>query len=116
MKEKKFINGVFINEVQFDNGGSKLSVSIPANGLDSLIDQLKQNIKKDRVKLEIIRLKAPKVSAQGKQYATHYMAVDEWEPGQQESGGYIQPAEAHAKFAAMKQVVETEKQNDDVPF
>ena len=116
MKEKKFINGVFINEVQFDNGGSKLSVSIPANGLENLMDQLKQNIKKDRVKLEIIRLKAPKVSVQGKQYATHYMAVDEWEPGQQESGGYVQRDEAPAKFAAMKQVVETNDHNEEVPF
>jgi len=114
---KTYINGVFITEFTFPNGGTALKLSFPLDKVDAMAQAIKDNAKDGWTRLAISKTLNPMLSKKtGKVISTHSLYVDTYNPEQQESGGYVQPSEAPAKFAAMKQVVETEKQNDDVPF
>jgi len=80
---KTFINGVFINEQTFPDGGSKLKLSIPADKIDYVAEQLKFNERNGYCRLEITRNRNPKISEKtGKPISTHSLSVDTWEPGQ----------------------------------
>ena len=59
---KTFINGVFINEQTFSDGGSKLKLSIPTDKIDFLAEQLKFNERDGWCRLEITRNRNPKIS------------------------------------------------------
>ena len=81
---KTFINGVFIKEVTFRDGGSLLSVSIPEDKVDSLADQLKAAARDGWVKLRIAKNRQPTVNRSGKTIATHSLSVDTWQPKQEQ--------------------------------
>ena len=91
MADKTFINGVFIREHQFKDGGSILKVSIALDKVDSLCEQLKFNARKDGlIRLQIWANKKPTIGKEGRVIATHSLSVDTWEPSQ----GKAAPAKA----------------------
>ena len=81
MSDKIFINGVFILEHVFQDGGTILKLNIPADKIDALAGQLKANASDGWVKLVVSRNKNPVVSkSTGKPISTHSMSVDTWKP------------------------------------
>ena len=114
---KTYINGVFITEYTSPEGWKVLKLSFPLDKVDAMAKAIKDNAKDGWTKLAISKTLNPMLSKKtGKVISTHSLYVDTYVPEQQESGGYVQPAEAPAKFAAMKQAVETKVHNEDVPF
>ena len=104
-KSKTFINGVFINEREFSNGGSILKISIPEDKIDALAAQLKFNATGGWSRLVIQKNRNPTVSkTTGKVVSTHSLSVDDWKPDQTRRD---QPQPAPAK---------EQPQSDDVPF
>ena len=77
---KKYINGVFIREHTFNEGGSVLNVRIPADKIESLAAQLLAAVDDGWVKLRISANKNPTINRDGKVIATHSLAVDDWKP------------------------------------
>jgi len=83
-EQTTYINGVFANEFKFNDGGTILKLSIPADKIDGLCEQLRQNVDNGWVKLKIQRMRSPKVSDKtGKTIATHSISVDNWKPKQE---------------------------------
>lgn len=84
MTPKTYINGLFVveRETRF---GPILSVSIPADKLDSIVEQLRQNESNGWIHLKIERRREPKKNDAGKVTATHNVSVDDWKPGQTSS-------------------------------
>jgi hypothetical protein len=106
MSEKVFINGVFINEHVFQDGGSILKVNIPADKVDALAEQLKRNAADGWVRLVIGKNRQPTISAKtGKAISTHSLSVDTWKPKQQQDVPHRVSAPAPAP-----------NQADDIPF
>ena len=79
---KTFINGVFIREVTFNDGGSVLNVRIPADKVDAICAQLKAVADDGWVKLRISKNRQPTLNRAGKEIATHSLSVDTWKPTQ----------------------------------
>ena len=80
--QKTFINGVFIREVTFNDGGSVLNVRIPADKVDAICAQLKAVADEGWVKLRISKNRQPTLNRAGKEIATHSLSVDTWKPTQ----------------------------------
>ena len=114
MTQKTYINGVFITEKTFAGGGSILKLSIPSDKVDALAEQVLHHAKDGWTRLQIQKLREPKVNSNGKTTATHSLSVDDWTPGQpkQSAPRPASPATAQAGFSAVKAAVES----DDVPF
>ena len=109
MADKTFINGVFIREHQFPDGGSVLNVSIPTDKLESLLGTLREVQRDGWVKLVISKNRQPTINrTSGKVIATHSLTVDTWQPKQQTSP---RPANAQQSGKA-----ETTEEGDQVPF
>jgi hypothetical protein len=72
MEEKKYVNGLIIKEIIFDNGGTQLKASI---AVKDLVEQLKQEDDNGWVNIVITRRKEP--SDKG---VTHYAYIDPWKP------------------------------------
>ena len=86
MSEKKYINGVFIVKKTLNDGGSILKLSIPADKIDALANQLREAATDGWARLVITKLREPNVSkTSGKVTSTHSLSVDTWQPGQQKS-------------------------------
>lgn len=101
--QKVFINGVFINEHVFQDGGSILKVNIPADKIDALAEQLGANASNGWTRLVIQKLRQPKLNANGKTIATHSLSVDTWKP--------------KADAVPARQIAPLpERAGDDVPF
>jgi hypothetical protein len=106
MPDKTFINGIFVTEKEFANGGSILKVNIPEDKIQALAEQLKFNSRDGWVRLVIAKNRQPTISkASGKVVSTHSVSVDDWQPNQ---SAQRQPA----KPAAQPQ----QPQSSDVPF
>ena len=107
MPDKTFINGIFINEFEFRNGGSILKVNIPEDKVDALAEQLKFNSRDGWVRLVISKMRAPLISKKtGKVISTHSLSVDDWQPNRP-VGQSPDPA---------KPAATTQAQSDDIPF
>jgi hypothetical protein len=92
MEEKKYLNGVFIKEKTFDNGGTQLKMSIK---VQEFINELKSVEDDGWANLIISRRK--EMSDKG---ITHYIHIDTWKPeSKQDSGKMVEVAS-----------------NDDLPF
>ena len=103
---KQFINGVFLREVTFQDGGSVLNVRIPADKVDSICAQLKGVADDGWVKLRISKNRQPTLNREGKTIATHSLSVDTWKPTQGGSAPTRQtPSSAR----------QTTSQEDDAP-
>ena len=98
-KEKIFMNGIFVREKTFENGGSILNVDII--NVDEFSKQLQQHKNKDnKVTLEI---KSRRVKAENG--LTHYVEVSQFNMNK----------ETYSKPASQK--VSTNTNNvDDLPF
>ena len=84
--QKTYINSVFINEKTFNDGGSILKVSIPADKIDAFAAQLKAAADEGWVSLVISRTRNPVTSkTTGRVISTHSLAVDTWKPTQGQS-------------------------------
>jgi hypothetical protein len=80
-KTKTFINGVFINEREFSNGGSILKISIPEDKIDALAAQLRFIATDGWARLAISKNQKPSISkTTGKIISTHSLSVDDWKP------------------------------------
>ena len=78
MEEKIFINGVFLREKTFDNGGSIINIDI--TNIDDFTNQLKQNQKAGgKITLEIKERRNKSDNG-----LTHYIQVSTFEPQQRE--------------------------------
>jgi hypothetical protein len=126
---KTFINGVFINEQTFPDGGSKLKLSIPADKIDYVAEQLKFNERNGYCRLEITRNRNPKISEKtGKPISTHSLSVDTWEPGQaktqptapspvQQRPAMVPTTQVTPEmFAKLKAAIVQDEPTVDVPF
>jgi hypothetical protein len=99
-KEKIFMNGIFIREKQFDNGGSLLNIDI-VNVYD-FAEQLKKHAKSDGK----IRLEFKQRMNKGENGLTHYCEVSTFEPKPQQP----QQTQSSQNFST------NENNFDDVPF
>lgn len=79
MEEKVFINGVFLREKEFDNGGSIIKVEIP--NVSEFIQQLK-NLANEQGK---IRLDIKKRMNKGDNGLSHYMQLNTFIPKSQDN-------------------------------
>jgi hypothetical protein len=79
MDEKVFINGVFLREKEFDNGGSIIKVEIP--NVSEFIQQLK-NLANEQGK---IRLDIKKRMNKGDNGLSHYMQLNTFIPKSQDN-------------------------------
>lgn len=122
---KTFINGVFINEKTYSDGGSKLKLSIPADKIDFVAEQLKFNERDGWCRLEITRNRNPKISEKtGKPISTHSLSVDTWQPGQAKVPNPVQQRPAMVPttqvtpemFAKLKAAIVQDEPTVDVPF
>ena len=122
---KTFINGVFINEKTYSDGGSKLKLSIPADKIDFVAEQLKFNERDGWCRLEITRNRNPKISEKtGKPISTHSLSVDTWQPGQAKAPSPVQQRPAMVPttqvtpemFAKLKAAIVQDEPTVDVPF
>jgi hypothetical protein len=115
---KTYINGVFIVEKVFNDGGSILKLSVPSDKVDALAEQILANAKNGWTRLVIQKLREPKINTAGKTTATHSLSVDDWEPNQagkppqQRSQPAAKPA---GKFDDVPGAGEP-PESDDVPF
>ena len=112
MAQKTYINGVFITEKTFADGGSILKLSVPSDKIDALAEQLLANSKDGWTRLVIQRLREPKVNANGKTTATHSLSVDDWQPNQPRS--QATPQAAKQGFQQAKAAVQDS--DDSIPF
>jgi len=110
MADKQFINGVFIKEHKFPDGGRVLNVRIPVDKVDAICAQLKSVADDGWVKLVIGANRQPTISkTSGKVISTHSMSVDEWKPGNQPQASASPPQRQQPE-------PEPERNSDDVPF
>jgi len=108
MADKTFINGLFITEKEFANGGAILKVNIPEDKIDTLAEQLKFNAKDGWVRLVIAKNRTPTVSkTSGKVISTHSLSVDDWQPSTQ-----ARPANVPVRNVGQQ----AGEQTTDVPF
>lgn len=99
-KEKIFMNGIFIREKQFDNGGSILNIDIV--DVFDFAEQLKKHRKNDGK----IRLELKRRMNKGENGLTHYCEVSQFEPKPQQ-----QPTNQSSQNFSTN-----ENNFDDVPF
>lgn len=79
MADKIYINGCFINEHVFQDGGSILKLSVPADKVSEFLAALQSNATPRGINLQITKRRTPSVSQKtGKVYATHSLSVDTW--------------------------------------
>ena len=103
-----YINGVFISEHVFKDGGTILKFSLSEDSIDALAAQLKSNASGGYVNLKIQRLREPSLSKRtGKVVSTHSLSVDEWKP--KEGGQQASRTPPAAKPLTPEEI-------DDVPF
>lgn len=103
---KQYINGVFIKEAQ-TKFGPILKLSIPADKINMLTEQLKAAVSDGWTKLEITKLREPKTSkTSGKVTSTHSLSVDDWKPSGQGGQATNRPTPP----------ANSGPQSDDVPF
>ena len=77
-ENKTYINGIWISEKKFDNGGSILSVRVKGEAIDDISRQLKQLASESGwARLTIGGLKNPT------EKSTHSIYVDTWKPKKQ---------------------------------
>ncbi len=100
-KEKIFMNGIFIREKQFDNGGSLLNIDI-VNVYD-FAEQLKKHAKSDGK----IRLEFKQRMNKGENGLTHYCEVSQFVPQQQSNNQSQNVSTNQNKFHTS---------DDDMPF
>lgn len=74
MTEKIYINGLFIKQKEFENGGNILKVSIR---VDDFVAELQQHAKDGWVNIDICKRKLP--SEKGH---THYAQLNQFSPTQ----------------------------------
>ncbi len=87
--DKTFVNGMWIKEQQFPNGGSCLKVNIH---VARLVEFLNQHVNpKGYVNLDVLSLREPKLNAEGKVQSTHYSVLDTWQPKQSASAPTPKP-------------------------
>lgn len=92
MNKKTYINGFFINEKEFANGGSILKVNMSEDGLKSLQAAFAAKSENGWLRLQIGSMKSPMVSKKdaSKIIATHSFSVDDWKPGSQASNAPVE--------------------------
>jgi len=79
MADKTYINGLFIKEKQFPNGGFILKASIKAENVDSLCAQLKAAAKPDGwINLDLSKNMKTKQDAKGNEVQYWGISVDTW--------------------------------------
>lgn len=115
MAQKTYINGVFITEKTFADGGSILKLSIPSDKVEALAEQLLHHAKDGWTRLVIQRLREPKVNPNGKTTATHSLSVDDWQPNQSRQAS---PQAARHGFQQAKAAAQPAANNSDdsIPF
>lgn len=104
-----YINGVFIREHTFKDGGAILKVNIPVDAIDKLAEQLLANADGDWTRLKIQRLREPKLSKAGKELATHSLSVDDWKPDASRQSAMVNRTPPQAKPLTPEEI-------DSVPF
>lgn len=110
MANKKFINGVFIREHVFGDGGSILKMSIRKDAINALADQLESACSGDYCNLVINRLREPsKSKSTGKVVSTHSLAVDDWQPK-------ARAEQAASGFDKLKAAANEPEQSEETPF
>jgi len=110
---KQYINGAFITEKTFNDGGSILKLSIPADKIDALAEQLRLASTDGWTRLVISKLREPKLNANGKITATHSLSVDDWKPTNQPKP---QPMSREAVQAGLQEVKQATETQGEVPF
>ena len=94
MADKIYINGLFIKEFNFDNGGSILNIAV---SVDKFIEELKQHAKNGYVNIQVSKRK--EVDKHGN---TLYATLNTYEKKQEE------------KPSQVSEVLKED--NDDLPF
>ena len=115
MAQKRYINGVFLVEKTFNDGGSILKLSVPANKIDALAEQLHANATNGWTRLVIQKLREPKVNQGGKVTATHSLSVDDWQPGQPKAES-PKPMSREQVQAGLREVKAAAELSNEVPF
>jgi hypothetical protein len=110
MAEKTYINGCFLLEHVFQDGGTIIKLRIPSNNVAAFCDQIKAADTGNGANLVIGRLREGRVSPKtGKLYATHNLSVDTYQPKEQAAPA----APAPKAYTAIKP--ETDE-DDSLPF
>lgn len=110
MSEKKYVNGIFIKEKVFNDGGTLLNVALS----ESLLSEMIVNIKKGYCRIVIAKRKEA-----DKFGNTHYAYYDTYEPKTAETAQEIPP---DLNFNPPGQKAFTQKDiftpggNEDLPF
>ena len=95
MADKTYINGLFIKEFNFDNGGTILNIAV---SVDKFVEELKQHAKNGYVNIQISKRK--EVDKHGN---THYATLNTYEKKEE------------VKPSRQDEVLKQED-NDDLPF
>lgn len=102
-----------------------MKLSIPADKIDFVAEQLKFNERDGWCRLEITRNRNPKISEKtGKPISTHSLSVDTWQPGQAKAPSPVpyRPAMVPTTqvtpemFAKLKAAIVQDEPTVDVPF
>lgn len=84
MAEKQYINGCFLLEHVFQDGGRIIKLRVPKDNVAGFCDQLKAAATDNGINLVISQLREGRVSPKsGKLYATHTLYVDTYQPNEQ---------------------------------
>lgn len=104
---KQYINGIFVREHKWNEVDTSMKISIPEDKLTDLFKQLKLCAKNGWISLIASKLRENKVNTAGKVIATHYVAVDDWQPKEPRQPGHAGEPAAPLPSAGG---------SDDVPF
>ena len=106
---KTYINGCFLLEHVFQDGGRIIKLRIPKDNVEAFCDQIKANATDNGCNLVVASLREGRVSPKtGKLYATHTLYVDDYQPKQQAAPATA-PAPAYSD-------IKPETDDDKLPF
>jgi len=72
---KTYLNGIFLKERKFDNGGSIINATITETFVNDCLDKMDNG----KIRVKICSRREP-----DKNGNTHYVEVDDWKPSQQQ--------------------------------
>ena len=111
MAEKTYINGCFLLEHVFQDGGTIIKLRIPSNNVAAFCDQIKAADTGNGANLVIGRLREGRVSPKtGKLYATHNLSVDTYQPKEHAE------AKPHTAPVPYAQIKPEPAGDDSLPF
>ena len=106
---KTYINGCFLLEHVFQDGGRIIKLRIPKDSVEAFCAQIVANATDNGCNLVVSALREGRVSPKsGKLYATHTLYVDDYQPKEQ-------AAQAPAKPVAYNDI-KPEIDDDKLPF